>query len=435
MLSLAQARPLLKNPDRGLRMESYITLGNPLQSYPGSAEDPYEKLRGFIAKYEEESPQLLQLYVYLTQYNKKALDALAFSQLQSMLELCREQGLRVLLRFTYQNEDNPDAAWPQVKQHLEQIGAWFEQHRQLIDDTLSVMQGGIIGMWGEGHNNKNFESKYTGAAFDLLCSITPEDIYVQLRNIDLMESVSAQHRHRIGIHDDYMIGEQHGRWNFFLGKNSPAEHRAAAGFCRTLNDGEMPWGHATYYDEPDGRALDAMEAMPILQQLKQYGLSSLSLEHNYRETSERVFSMQRWREEYITQAQLNEAKLPYHPSLLDADGRITVFHYIQYHLGYLLSVTACEYDESQLSITLANNGFAAPLNFNALSIEISGEEYDIESYDKYALGSMQKVTYALDLPPNFNASQRIEVKLARRAGSSLCARFMNAADIFAAPVA
>ena len=47
------AEPLLKNPDRGFRMESYITLGEPLEAYPTNPEDPYEKLKGFFEKYTE----------------------------------------------------------------------------------------------------------------------------------------------------------------------------------------------------------------------------------------------------------------------------------------------------------------------------------------------------------------------------------------------
>ena len=101
MLTLESARPLLRNPDRGLRMETYITLGETPESYPGSAEDPYEKLLGFIEKYEEKSPTVVQLYVYLTRYNEKPLDDKVFEQLERMLLLLRENGVRALLRFAY----------------------------------------------------------------------------------------------------------------------------------------------------------------------------------------------------------------------------------------------------------------------------------------------------------------------------------------------
>jgi len=422
MLALEHARPLLRNPDRGLRMESYITLGVP-ESYPGSMECPYEKMLGFIGKYEEESPVIVQLYVYLARYNEKPLDAAAFEQLGRMLELLRCNGVRALLRFTYQNESCPDAAWPQVRGHLEQIGEWFRNNSQLIESTLFAMQGGIVGYWGEGHGNRNFSSRHIGRAFGLLCGITPADVFVQVRNIDLMGMVPSEYRGRLGMHDDYMIGEAHGAWNFFLGKSGKTEQGAEAGFWRGANDGEMPWGRATYYDKADGHPLDSMDAIPILQQFKQYSLTSFSLEHNYREAGPDVlYSMARWREESLSRAQLDQAALPYHPSLLDQNGNISTFDYIRYHLGYLLTIASFEISGKQARFTIQNNGFAAPLNFNALSLVIDGEEYLIESYDKYALASMQAAAYTVDLPDAFGS---IGVKLARRAGSPLCARFLN----------
>jgi len=425
MLALEDARPLLRNPDRGLRMETYITLGAP-ESYPGNPECPYEKMLGFIEKYEEESPVLVQLYVYLTRYSEKPLDGIAFAQLRQMLELLRDNGVRALLRFTYQNESNPDAAWPQVREHLNQIGAWFRQNSQLVEGTLYAVQGGIIGNWGEGHNNINFKNRYIGPAFDLLCRITPADVFVQVRNIDLMGMVSPKFKNRIGMHDDYMIGEPDGMWNFFLGRGGKRESRAEAGFWRTINDGEMPWGVATYYDRPDGHLLDSMDVMPILRQFKQYSMTSFSLEHNYREdVPGRRFSMDRWRDEHLALAQLEQAGLPCHPSLFDLDDNINTFDYIRYHLGYLLSVTSFERNKNQVRFTIQNNGFAAPLNFNALSLVIEGGEYLVGSYDKFALASMQAVTYTVDLPENFDSSQAIGIKLARRAGSPLSARFMN----------
>jgi len=428
MLTPESARSLLRNPDRGLRMETHITLGETPESYPGNTEDPYEKLLGFIEKYEDESPVVVQLYVYLTRYNDRPLDDKAFEQLERMLVLLWENGVRALLRFAYQNESNPDPDWPRVKGHLEQLGAWFRANGQLLEDALFAVQAGLVGYWGEGHGNVNFKNKYIGRAFDLLCRIVPEDVFVQVRNIDQMNLISGKIRNRLGMHDDYLIGEQNGAWSFFLGRAGVKVKRLEDRFSRTINDGEMPWGVAMYYDRADGHPLDSMDAMPILQQLKQYALTTLSLEHNYREAGPgRVFSMARWRDEFLTRAQLDEAGLPYHPALLDANESISVFEYIQYHLGYLLSVTAFEVNENQVRFTIQNNGLAAPLNLGALSLVVDGEEYLVGSYDKYALGSMRAVAYTVDLPEGFDPAQQhsIGIKLAHCAGSTICARFVN----------
>ena len=426
--ALENARSLLRNPDRGLRMETYITLGEAPESYPGNAEDPYEKMLGFIEKYEEESPTVVQLYVYLIHYCDKPLNDKAFEQLERMLTLLRDNGIRALLRFAYQNESNPDAAWARVREHLHQIGGWFQSHGPLVEDTVFAVQAGIVGNWGEGHGNVNLKNRHIGRAFTLLCRVVPEDMFLQVRTIDLMNQIPKKYQDRVGMHDDYLIDEPHGGWNFFLGREGKRERLAGAGFWRTVNDGEMPWGVATYYDRPDCHPLDSMEALPILQQIKQYSLATLSLEHNYREdVPGRTFTMARWRGENLSRAQLEEAGLPYHPSLLDDNGMINTFEYVRYHLGYLLSITSFELDSdsNQACFTIQNNGFAAPLNFNALSLVVNGEEYLVGSYDKYALGSMRAVSYTVDLPEGIDTSGNIGIRLTRRAGSPLSARFMN----------
>jgi hypothetical protein len=139
--------------------------------------------------------------------------------------------------------------------------------------------------------------------------------------------------------------------------------------------------------------------------------------------------MARWKDQFLDAAQLKASGLPYHPSLLDESEKISVFDYIQYHLGYLLSVTSFELGAGHVRFTIQNNGFAAPLNFNALSLVVGGEEYLVDSYSKYALGSMRAATYTVDLPEGFDSSQRIGLKLAHCAGSPISARFVNDTEV------
>ncbi len=93
-LCLDEAQVLLKNPDRGLRMETYITLGSDLCSYPGDGEDPFARAKRMFVKYEADSPTLCQVYVYLCGYTNAPLDDLAFSQLKAFFALFRDNGIR-----------------------------------------------------------------------------------------------------------------------------------------------------------------------------------------------------------------------------------------------------------------------------------------------------------------------------------------------------
>lgn len=425
LLHLKDALPLLQNPDRGLRMETYITLGGP-ESYPGNKQDPYEKLLGFIEKYKEDNPTVVQLYVYLSRYVEKPLDGMAFTQMKKMAELCREHQIRILWRFAYQTESSPDPAVKRILEHLGQIEQWFKANDQLIEDTLFVMQAGLLGYWGEGHSYVNTKLYDIGRIYNRLLSITPEDVFVQTRTASLHRLVAPKYQPRLGMHDDYLIGSAN-KWSYFEGKSKPEMEKH---FTRTINDGEMPWGTAKYFDGDDGHPLDCLDVPDILKQIKQYSLTTLSLEHNYRESgADRIFSMQRWKDVFLTPAQLDALAMPYLPSLFADSGTLSAYDYVRYHLGYLLSITSLELDTQgrQLSLTLQNNGFAAPLNFNALSVVIDGMEYLVDSYDKFTLGSMQAVTYTLSLPDDVNAAalESIGIRLAHCAESGICARFAN----------
>ena len=59
---------LLKNPDRGFRMETWCNVGNRKDDKQREHEDPADMLREQAAFYAPESPQLAQVYFYLTNY-------------------------------------------------------------------------------------------------------------------------------------------------------------------------------------------------------------------------------------------------------------------------------------------------------------------------------------------------------------------------------
>ena len=135
-ITAEQAEELLKNPDRGLRMETYITLGSPLQSYPGDDENPFDRARRMIEKYRSDSPTVCQLYVYLSNYNGRDLDEAAFGQLKEMLELFRAADVKILLRFAYMAEKHKGASYRVIKGHLEQIADFMSRNSDLARESI-----------------------------------------------------------------------------------------------------------------------------------------------------------------------------------------------------------------------------------------------------------------------------------------------------------
>lgn len=432
---------LLKNPDRGLRMETYITLGEKIEAYPTDGEEPYEKLTAFFEKYEEDSPTLCQVYVYLCNYNDRELDETAFSQLKRFFELFRERGVRMLLRFTYQTEAVDDAPWSIVKTHLAQIKKWFSENEELINDTLYCLQTGIVGYWGEGHTYHNFKARHIPDAIAGVCDIAPEGIYNQVRTYDMLKKVKKEYLPRVGIHDDYLIGDVTHQWSFIPKneKNLQKYNWTTAHARSTVNDAEMPWGGSTLNDSADGASLDTLDGRAILGQLSAYSLTSLSLEHNYREVRNDKpyrgpYSLGIWKNEYLGFDEAREAGLSPNPNLFkDADGnekKMSIYDIIRYHLGYQLVLSNLKESDGLVSFTVTNFGVAAPLNFNYFALVTEDgngalHETEIASYDRKALLPGDTEAYTASVPAGERA---VGVKLSTLKGRKQCVRFANDAQ-------
>ena len=255
---------LLSNPDRGLRMEHYITLGTPVCSYPLDGTDPFERAQTLIEKYKPDSPTLCQLYVYLSNYRRKSLDVVAFEQLKRIFELYRENNVRLLLRFAYSTGEVTDAPYRTVKKHLAQIKDWFNENRELVSDTLYCMQTGIIGLWGEGHSNKHLKNRHIKKVIRLVREVTPQNVYIQVRTFDMLKKVCDEFEDKTGIHDDYIIGDMNHKWSFTPQSQKEEFSQTLSHAKFTVNDGEMPWGRATLDDKEGAMPLNSLDGKVVL---------------------------------------------------------------------------------------------------------------------------------------------------------------------------
>lgn len=404
------AEVLLDNPDRGLRMETYITLGENPDSYPGSGEEPFQRAQRLIDKYKSDKPTLSQVYVYLCNYNNRPLDDLALNQLESYFELFRKNNIRMLLRFTYSTESVDDAPYETVKTHLNQLGKFFGDNKELINNTLFCLQTGIIGYWGEGHSNNNLKAKYFSNVIADVRDLAPEGIYTQVRTYDLLKKVAKNDLPYVGIHDDYIIGDVTHVWSFIpkTFKNTYKYNKTMSHAQKTVNDGEMPWGVAKLNDSENGVALNRLDGKAILNQLQTYSLTSFSLEHNYREADNgETFSMEEWKHQYLSLEEAKAAGIIVNPNLfVDSNGnetKMSIYNIIRYHLGYQLALTDYKQTDNSVSFSVINYGFAAPLNFNYFALvcknKKTGEltEIEITDYDRTKLTSGQSENYTIGI--------------------------------------
>lgn len=422
---------LLKNPDRGLRMETYITLGKNLRAYPVENEEPFERARNMLTKYKDDSPTLCQLYVYLSDYTRSELDGLAFEQLKQMLKFFKDNGIRILLRFAYSIEGVPDASYKFVKRHLEQINGFFSDNRELINDTLYCLQTGIIGYWGEGHSNKKLKNRHKKRVINKVCSLAPKGIYTQVRTYDMLTLVSKENKAKVGIHDDYIIGDMAHQWSF-IPNTKQKEFNETLGRTRlTINDGEMPWGWATLDDKPNAPSLGSLDGISVLKQLQAYSITSFSLEHNYKE-DDCYHSLEKWKTQYLSFDEVKNLGINANPCLFkdrdDNDIRLSIYDIIRYHLGYQLMLSDYRESNGEIAFRLTNYGFAPPLNFNYLAVVIKNIETNemvekkIADYDKAMLQSGVSIMFKTVIPNGYTA---VGIKADTFKGRGINPRFAN----------
>lgn len=424
---------LLKNPNRGLRGETYITLGEKLRAYPGENEEPFERAEKLIKKYEADSPTVFQVYVYLCDYSSKLIDSLAFTQLKEFFELFAKNNIRILLRFAYSTESQTDVPYETAKTHLTQIGKWFKENEKLINDVLFCMQTGIIGYWGEGHSYRNFKRRHIKDVIADVCRIAPEGIYNQVRTYSMLKKVPLEYRTMVGIHDDYITGNTAHKWAFVKStrKKRYAEVINRARF--TVNDGEMPWGRAYLNDKKSNGHCDNFNATEVIKQIQAYSLTTFSLEHNYREDDGKIYSMQKWKNEFLSYADCVKAGISVNPDLFK-DGnqnsiKLSAFDILRYHLGYQLTVKDFYILENELFFGLTNYGFAPPLTFDYFAAVFSDKdgntkEIPFKNYNKNALLSGKTISFKIQIPHGFKP---LGLKLETHKGSGVCARFANKA--------
>jgi hypothetical protein len=96
---------------------------------------------------------LVYSYVHLDAYRTKALPDALLTKLKAALGRLRTAGLKVVLRFAYNEgpypNPEPDASKDQIFAHLDQLAPVLASD----NDVIAILQAGFIGAWGEWHSS------------------------------------------------------------------------------------------------------------------------------------------------------------------------------------------------------------------------------------------------------------------------------------------
>lgn len=372
---------LRQNPDRGWRLETYLTLGsNTVMFHPN--ETPLGFLDAQRELYRNTPVSLVQFYVYLTEYCKKPLDDQAFRQLNDYLQALRARGLRAVLRFAYEYETDRKTGPTshRIHGHLKQIEQWFHDNDALVRETVAVVQAGMIGVWGEWHTARFWHNPKKTLL--KICDAVPAYLPIQVRMQVFKDKIqNTPQAARVGYHDDFLVGAYF-KWNAPADAPGSESFRAFAEESKyTYNDGEMPWGRDKTHQ--DG-FIDGYE---MLTACAQRSLSTLSLVHNYIEENGQ-FNAVRWQKEMLNAVHVRELGCPCASAYFTENGAVlerSVFDYLTDHLGYQIavreiSVAQTDSCEQTAVLKLSNSGFALPYGFTKLELHIFRKDGSVQTY-------------------------------------------------------
>jgi hypothetical protein len=98
---------------------------------------------------------LLYSYVRLDDYRDSPIGDALLERLREGLDLAREAGFKLVLRFAYNDgpypDSEPDAPLSRVLEHIGQVGPILRDD----EDVIALVQAGFVGAWGEWHTSTN----------------------------------------------------------------------------------------------------------------------------------------------------------------------------------------------------------------------------------------------------------------------------------------
>ncbi|MGL4608180.1 MAG: DUF4832 domain-containing protein [Trueperaceae bacterium] len=156
------------NPDRGYYFAHVMSASNP------KVIDPTN-----IQRMKDEKITIFKRIYNLDTFKSSVISASFLEWIQKDLEVVRENGLKVALRFAYNFNDGSDSDAPLsvVLGHIGQLAPILKNNV----DIIAFMDAGFIGKWGEWHsstNNLTEASSQKQILEKLLSALPPERMVV-----------------------------------------------------------------------------------------------------------------------------------------------------------------------------------------------------------------------------------------------------------------
>ena len=195
-----EADEIISNPERGFSTQ----ISSPVSG-------------SLINSLKQENITLIQKLYVIPQFNNSELSTDFLNNFKSDLVAAREGGVKLIIRFSYTEEQNgEDAPLNIILKHIEQIKPILQNNY----DVIAYMEAGFIGAWGEWYysthnlNNTNDRRTVLFALLDALpkqrCVVirTPDykrKIFNDNNPISLAEAFNGSKKSRTGAHNDCFL--------------------------------------------------------------------------------------------------------------------------------------------------------------------------------------------------------------------------------------
>jgi uncharacterized protein DUF4832/uncharacterized protein DUF4874/type IX secretion system substrate protein len=191
---------IISNPERGF----YAYRSEPITNW-------------FMNSNKSNQISVIQRIYTIPEFIDKTLSDTFLNILRADLNMAREGGMKLVLRFSYTNsQTGADAPLDIITNHINQIQPIFQENY----DVIAYVEAGFIGAWGEWYyssNGLNNTNDRRAVLFNLLDALPTErsvvvrtpsykrDIFENDAPLSPEEAYSGSHRSRTGAHNDCFL--------------------------------------------------------------------------------------------------------------------------------------------------------------------------------------------------------------------------------------
>jgi Domain of unknown function (DUF4832)/Domain of unknown function (DUF4874) len=319
--------------------------------------------------------------VRLDNYRDRPLDGELLVQLAGGFSAARANGIKVILRFTYNAAYQADASKAQILQHIAQLAPLLQAN----SDVIAVLQAGFIGAWGEWHHSTNGLDNNADRAdiLNALLKVLPANRSVQVRRpmfkaslfssqaLDEKEAYSGSARARVGHHNDCFLAGRSDSGTYARPVSTWKQYLAADGRFTPVGGETCTVSRKTDCDN-------------ALAELARHHWSFLNEQHDEKVIAE-------WHQNGCW------------PEIANRLG----YRFVLKRIAF--SPSAHPGGEVELELDVANVGFAAPFNPRPAYLVLTGggkrQLVRLESVDvrRWAPGEVTRISSRLQLPADLPA--------------------------------